>query len=190
MFRRTWVPVLLVACTTYLVILGGGVSGALGHSGPAGPHVPKEGGVVDMTLYSNIDGPRFSAVLTGAIGDFGKAVRTSSSGSADEEYNQLDVSVTRGAFRLDIAGVEGKLDASILGAFPTNTATCSGEIVVAGIAPIVSGSGTGAYKGIHGTFNMTITINEVERPPVCPKTDTSPFLAQSVFITASGVVAL
>jgi hypothetical protein len=61
---------------------------------------------------------------------------------------------------------------------------------VAGATPVVSGAGTGAYKGLQGSLHMTITINEVEDWPTCPKTDTSPFLAQSVFITGSGTVSL
>jgi hypothetical protein len=157
---------------------------------PEGPQVPTSGGIVRITGYSDNDGPTSRVVVTGVIGDFGKAVRTNSSGSSDAEYNELVLKLTHGSFGLNIASLESDLDAAISGRFPTNAATCSGEVVVSGEAAIDDGSGTGAYEGLSGTLQLTITINEVESPPHCPKTDTSPFLAQTVFISGSGMVAL
>jgi hypothetical protein len=175
-----------------VLISTAGVSGA-SKSGeptkPVGPHVPKSGGIVRITGYSDNDGPTSRVVVTGVIGDFGKAVRTAS-GSSNATYSELDIQLTRGSFGLNIAGVESELLAAISGHFPTNATTCSGEVSVSGGAAIDSGSGTGAYKGLRGNLTLTITINEVESPPDCPKTDTSPFLAQSVFISGSGRVAL
>ena len=46
--------------------------------------------------------------------------------------------------------------------FRPNTTTCSGLEVVTGTAPIVSDTGTRDYAGLHGTFHLTISINEVE----------------------------
>jgi hypothetical protein len=63
-------------------------------------------------------------------------------------------------------------------------------VQIEGKAPIVPGSGTGMYAKIHGSFNLTVVINEVESWPTCPKTDTSPYLAQSVFFSGLGVVTL
>ncbi len=48
----------------------------------------------------------------------------------------------------------------------------------------MAGSGTGAYKGISGTFQMTITIYEVDSWPKC-----SALLAQDIFMTGSGTVS-
>ena len=45
-------------------------------------------------------------------------------------------------------------------------------------------------EDIKGSFSTTITINEVEDWPACPDTDTSPFLAQTVFLMGTGVVRL
>lgn len=154
----------------------------------AGPHVPKSGGTVNLTSYSNNDGPTSTVVLTGSIGDYGRAVRMSSGGSLRD--NELKLEMTRGSFRLDIAGIESELVKAIDSGFPTNLATCSGLLEVTDLAPITSGSGTGAYKGIAGTFHLTITINEVESWPACPQTDTSPYLSQSAFVTGLGLVTL
>jgi hypothetical protein len=193
MHRRTWTAAVLLTCVVALMSTGGGVAVASGSSRseePVGPRVPKEGGSVDFTAYSDNDGSKSTAVLTGAIGDFGEAIRTSSGGSTDKEYDELQLSLTHGSFRLDIANLEGRLSHAIYGRFPTYAATCSGEVTVSGATPVRVGSGTGAYKGIRGEFSLTITINEVEKPPTCPKTDTSPYLAQSVFISGSGRVTL
>jgi hypothetical protein len=177
---------LCLASTLVVLVSTASVSGAskAGESTkPVGPHVPPSGGVVRVTGYSDNDGPTSRVIVTGVIGDYGKALRTNS----DKE---LDLQLTHGSFGLNIATLESDLDSAIEGHFPTNTTTCSGEVSVSGGAAVDSGSGTGAYKGLSGTFTLTITINEVEAPPRCPKTDTSPFLAQSVFITGSGTVSL
>ena len=183
---------LLLSSVLVVAVAATTVSGASSSASnkPAGPHVPKSGGVVRITGYSDNDGPMSSVVVTGVIGDYGKAIRTNSSGSPAAEYNELDLHLGLGSFGLNIARLESELGAAISGHFPTNATTCSGEIVVSGGAPIDSGSGTGAYKGLSGTLQLTITINEVESPPRCPDTDTSPFLAQTVFISGSGKVTL
>ncbi len=189
MRRITLVPVAIGLVVAFVGF--GSVSAASKEEKPvlaAGPHVPSSGGTVNLTSYSNNDGPTSTVVLTGSIGDYGHAVRMSTSGSLRD--NVLKLEMTRGSFRLDIDGIEGELVKSAGSDFPTNQATCSGLLDVTDAAPIVFGSGTGAYKGIQGTFHLTISINEVESWPVCPKTDTSPYLSQTAFITGSGFVTL
>jgi hypothetical protein len=190
MLFRTTVSILSITLVGAVLVGGGDASGASKTLKASGPHIPKGGGLVNITGYSDNDGPKSTVILTGVIGDYGDAVRTYANGTTGGEFNQLEVLVTRGSFRLGITDVENKLGRAISGHFPTNTHTCSGVVTVTGATPVVTGSGTGAYKGLRGTFNMTITINEVESWPTCPKTDTSPFLAQSVFITGTGTVSL
>jgi hypothetical protein len=38
-------------------------------------------------------------------------------------------------------------------------------VSVRGNVPVVPGSGTGAYRGIAGTFAMTLMVNEVHNSP-------------------------
>jgi hypothetical protein len=52
----------------------------------------------------------------------------------------------------------------------------------------VAGSGTGSCKGLSGTFTLTVTLDEVDRPTSC--SETSPYLAQTIVITGSGTVAV
>ena len=154
---------------------------------PAGPQASTAGGPVQITGYSDNDGPTSTVILTGAIGDFGNAVRTGTikraNGTIKREYNQLDVVVTHGSFRLSIAGIENNL-VSAFSHFPSNTSTCSGIVTATGTTPIVAGSGTGAYKGISGDFKMIITIHEVDSWPKCKA-----LLGQAIFITGSGTVS-
>lgn len=89
--------------------------------------------------------------------------------------------------RVDIAGIEQSL-VSAFSRFPTNLSTCSGLLVVRGTSEIAAGSGTGSYRGIHGGLKMTVTINEVDSWPKCPRTGQG-LLAESVFLTASGIVS-
>jgi hypothetical protein len=156
----------------------------------AGPDAASSGGVVNLTAYSNNDGPNSVVILTGAIGDYGSATRRSSGNASASQPNDLALSLTRGSFVLEISGIESQLGKSIYGKFPTNQSTCSGAVQIEGRAPIVPGSGTGKYAKIRGSFNLTVVINEVESWPKCPKTDTAPYLAQSVFFSGLGVVTL
>jgi hypothetical protein len=50
---------------------------------------------VHLTAYSDNDGATSVAWLTGAISDFGKAVRTYANGIRVQNYNQLDVEGSR-----------------------------------------------------------------------------------------------
>jgi hypothetical protein len=147
----------------------------------------KGSGLVQITAYSDDDGPTAAVVLTGAIGDFGMAVRTYAHGQVEQQYNRLALTLSRGSFRLEIAGMEGGIVAA-MGQFPTDLNTCSGIEVVHARSPIVPGSGTGVYKGIGGTFQLTTTINEVDSWPNCPRAGQN-LIAQTVFVTGLGAVS-
>ncbi len=149
---------------------------------PAGPQASAKAGIVQITGYSDSDGPRSSMILTGAIGDFGEGLRTATAGTAPGEYNQLHVMLEHGAFRLAIAGIEEELVAAFAH-FPSNTSTCSGSVTATGPAPIIEGSGTGAYTGLTGSFQLTVDVHEVDSWPRCVA-----LLSEEIFISGSGRV--
>jgi hypothetical protein len=133
-----------------------GVSAAAG-TGPAG-HTVK--GPAHIIAYSiNSDGPHLRAILTRAVGDYGPAVTVHPNGTLDPEHtSDLQLNLTHGSFRLSIAA----LDKDIVKAYqhwPHSQATCSGSITVSAPTPVVARSGTGAYRGISGSFKMTATID-------------------------------
>jgi len=144
---------------------------------------------VFFSSYQNDDLPGATVVLSGAIGDFGAAVTVLPNGKVDPEHSsQLKLALTQGSFRIVIGRLHAKL-VNALGHATYNLKTCSGHVAVTGTAPVVAGSGTGAYKGISGSFTLTITGNEVDAKPGCQPFSGSPLLAQTIFIAGSGAVS-
>ena len=147
------------------------------------------GGHVYFTSYQNDDLPGATVVLSGAIGDFGAAVTVLRNGTVDPEHSSLlNLALTQGSFRIVIRPLHAQL-LNALDHAPYNRKTCSGHVMVTGTAPVVAGSGTGAYKGIRGSFKLTLTANEVDTRPGCQPFSGSPLQAQTVFITGSGTVS-
>lgn len=141
-----------------------------------------------LTAYTDNDGPTSTVVVTGAVGDFGKAVRSAPSGAVGSGHSDnLELKLSSGTFRINVE----KLDAAFVASMKhlaTNKVTCSGTTTVTGTAPIVSGSGTGSYAGIAGTFALRITLDEVYTRPAC--TEASAYRAQMIVITGSGNVSI
>jgi hypothetical protein len=154
---------------------------------PAAKAAPA-GGKAQIMVYSiDSDGPDFRAILTGAVGDYGPAVTVHPDGKVDPEHtSQIELKLVHGAFRLRIAGIDKKIIRAYRH-WPANPRTCSGSIGFTAAAPIVTGSGTGSYRGISGSFRMTVTINEVDTKPVCD--GTSRFLSQFIMLTGPGTVS-
>jgi hypothetical protein len=142
------------------------------------------GGNVHLTAYTDNDGPTSRVVLTGAIGDYGKAESVNPGGSVNTKHNsQLNLTLTHGSFRLNIAELDKKFVA-VVANLPINTITCSGMASLSEPVPVMAGSGTGSYKGISGT----LTLDETYRPTGC--TETSPYVAQTIVITGPGTVSV
>lgn len=140
-----------------------------------------------ITLYSvNSDGPRFQAIVTGAVGDHGQAVSVYPDGRVDPEHDSdLSLRLGRGSFLLSAA----VLDKAVINAFhhwSGNPATCSGHTSVTAAVPVVPGSGTGAYRGMTGGFTLTATVDEIDAKSGC--TATGAFVAQVIVITGTGTV--
>ena len=154
------------------------------------PEALASGGKVFFTAYQNDDLPGSTVVLSGAIADFGAAVSVRKTGMVDPEHSsELNLALTQGTFRIVIGALHRKLE-NALSTAPYNLKTCSGHVAaVTATAPVVAGSGTGAYSGIRGSFRLTITANEVDAKPGCKPFSGSPLLAQSIFITGSGTVS-
>jgi hypothetical protein len=143
-------------------------------------------GKTHLTAYTNDDGPSSTVVLSGAVGDYGKAQSVNPDGSVNNKHDsQLNLVLSRGSFRLSIAGLDKKLVAA-MARLRIDTTTCSGNASVSSPAPVIAGSGTGSYQGIGGTFMLTATLDEVYQPAGC--SETSPYLAQVIVITGSGMV--
>jgi hypothetical protein len=149
---------------------------------------PTAGGNVHLTAYTDNDGPTFPVILSGAVGDYGKAQSVNPDGSVNTEHtSQLNLMLTRGSFRLSIAELDKKFVA-MLAKLPVNTTTCSLTASVNERVPVVAGSGTGSYKGISGTFALTVTLDEVDKPTGC--SEGSSYLAQTIVMTGPGTISV
>ena len=140
-----------------------------------------------ITLYSiNSDGPTFHAIVTGVVGDHGQAVSVYPDGRVDPGHeHDLRLELGRGSFLLNGAALD-KGVVTALRHWRGNPATCSGSATVTAPAPVVTGSGTGAYRGISGGFTLTATVDEIDAKSAC--TATGKFLAQVIVITGTGTV--
>jgi len=122
-----------------------------------------------LMVYSiNSDGPDFRAIVTGVIGDYGPAVTVFPNGKVDPSHtHDLELKLTRGSFKLSVTWLDKKFVA-VTTHEPIYPRTCSDYMAASATMPIVPGSGTGAYRGISGSFQATITADEVEKTPCQP----------------------
>jgi hypothetical protein len=175
-----WVAVAVAAAMA--IPLGTGVAGAVAPN-PAASGVHGE---VHLVIWSiNSDGPDFQAILSGAIGDYGPAVTVLPNGTVDPEHtSDMELKLRHGTFRLYIGGIASKFRAETAHE-PLYPATCSDFFNVTAGLPIVTGSGTGAYRGIHGDFSATLIGDEDEKTSPCG----GGFLTQIITLTGSGMVS-
>jgi hypothetical protein len=139
-------------------------------------------------LYNiNSDGPYYRAVVTGTIGDYGPAVAVYPNGKVDPGHNsEMELKLQDGSFRLNIAGIEKTFFAHVESQ-PVSSASCSHFESFASTVPVVAGLGTGAYRGITGSFEMTVTADEVQSKPCTPPISKPP-LGEVLVLAGSGTV--
>jgi len=146
-------------------------------------------GTANIMIYSvNTDGAYLHAIVSGVIGDYGPAVTIYPNGTVDPQHNsEMELRLIRGSFRLSIAALD-KAFIQVTTHEPIYRKTCSDLMSVTRSTPIVAGSGTGAYRGIRGSFSVTLTSNEVQPRP-CPPNGPSAFRAQLLTAAGSGTVS-
>jgi hypothetical protein len=190
MHRKLLVSMIAVVACAGALLMGGCATAATQAPAAAGTSAvttTAAGGPVHIIGYGqNSDGPDFTVILTGAIGDYGPAVTVHPNGTIDPEHtSELSLGVRDGSFRLNIASLDKEI-ISVNSHWRSNR-TCSFHLSVSAATPIVAGSGTGSYRGISGNLSTTVTIDEVDVKP-CPG-GTSRFLAQLIFMVGSGTVS-
>jgi hypothetical protein len=151
---------------------------------------PADSGNTHIAVYSiNSDGPDFRSVVTGAVGDYGPAESVGPDGKVDAAHaSELELRLTRGSFRLGIAALDRAFVAAT-SREPIYPRTCSDFVSVTAATPIVAGSGTGSYRGISGSFQMTVTLDEAEAS-FCRPAAPAGFRWQIISLTGPGTVSL
>ena len=146
-------------------------------------------GTANIMIYGvNTDGAYLHAIVSGVIGDYGPAVSIYPNGTVDPGHtSEMVLRLIRGSFRIRIAALI-KAFGKVTSHEPIYPKTCSDLMSATAATPIVAGSGTGAYRGIHGSFSVTLTGNEVEARP-CGPNRPSAFRSQLLTAAGSGTVS-
>jgi hypothetical protein len=124
--------------------------------GPGAAAAPTGG---PIALWANAgNGPAQRIVFVGAIGDYGTALSVNKNGKVDNNGNFVKVKLTKGTFWIDTTIVNKTLNSDSAPQVSSN-ATCSASF--SGSGPVKFFNGTGLYKGISGTANVTISFGGV-----------------------------
>jgi hypothetical protein len=122
-----------------LSIVWGGAASAAGTTAGREVHFYE----ADPSLAGNLG----TVIFTGAITDLG----TDQQGNPQDGTNRIILS--KGSFSVDVNDLGNQLASAPV--VPRDESTCSTDGSATAQVQIVPGSGTGAYKGISGTFNAT-----------------------------------
>lgn len=191
MLRNRFVLVLAIAVFAGVLVTAGCVSAATKPPAAAATASARAAaatvGTANIMIYGvNTDGAYWHAIVSGVIGGYGAAVSIYPNGKVDPAHNsEMALRLTDGSFRLSIAALDKKFVTALHE--PVYPKTCTDLISVTGTTPIVAGSGTGTYRGITGSFPVTMTLNEVEARPCQPSPGA--FRAQLITVTGSGTIS-
>ena len=191
---RTWCPPMLAVAVLGGALVTGGCASAAAKppaaasSSTSAPAAAPAAGTANIMIYSvNTDGPYYQAIVSGAIGDYGPAVSGDANGNVDPSHNAtMELRLTQGSFALSAAAFNEAF-VKVASHEPIYPPTCTDLISVTSTAPIVARSGTGAYRGVRGSFSVTLTLNEVEARPCRPSPGA--FRAQLITLAGSGTVS-
>ncbi|MFZ0041602.1 MAG: hypothetical protein WAK93_09865 [Solirubrobacteraceae bacterium] len=92
-------------------------------------------------------------LVTGAIGDYGTTLSVNKNGKPNPNGDYQKVTLKKGGFWVNGTALQKKLDSMQPKANPSN---CS--LAFTGTAPTSLFKGTGAYAGIGGKINITVTF--------------------------------
>jgi len=134
----TFLGPLAIAGVTLLVAWGG-----LASASPTSPTDKVDVYQADSHNAANVG----TLILTGAITDHGIDHEGVAGGG---KFNKFVLS--KGSFEVNASALGKKLNS-----FPVDPKTCATAGTATGQVPIVKGTGTGAYRGIRGTFQTTAT---------------------------------
>jgi hypothetical protein len=157
--------------------------------GPAAAAAPTGGPIALYASAGNAGSQK--VVFVGAIGDYGKAVNIDKNGKPNPNGNFVKVKLQKGTLEIDSTALNETLNNSKPQI--ASDATCSAEF--SGTATVKLFNGTGLYKGISGTANVTITFAGVgsryksgPKKGQCNHGDASQ-RAQYGFVTGHGTVS-
>jgi uncharacterized membrane protein len=135
-----------------VAVLGSLVLGGASAFAATTPSTPA-GGPVKVFATPSPTGAGGTIVIVGAIGDYGRTLSINKNGTTDPNGNYVRITLQKGTFEVNST----TLNATANKAQPTgDPTTCSGSLSVSG--PVTLFNGTGLYRGIAGTVNITETF--------------------------------
>jgi hypothetical protein len=175
--------------TLGVAMLGSVIFCANAAFGTGAPSTPAGGPVqIYAPQSSSVHG---TIVITGALGDFGKTLTINRSGKADGNGNFVKITLHKGTFKVNSTTFNAKAN----NAQPTvYKATCSAVGTATG--PVTLFDGTGLYRGISGTVNITATFGFIgplfksgKNKGQCNLSNNAQPISQYTLITGSGTVS-
>jgi hypothetical protein len=164
------------------------VAGLLVGSGTA---ATPAGGQVELWGAAGGNSNSQRVVFVGAIGDYGTATNVNKNGKPNPNGNFVKIKLRKGAFMLDATSVNKSINSGTPQV--ESHATCSAAFSGTGVATFMNG--TGQYKGISGTANVTVTFGGVgdryksgPKKGQCKQGDSSP-RASFGFVAGQGTVS-
>jgi hypothetical protein len=153
-------------------------------------------GTVHIVSYGDGTGAGSAVILTGAIGDSGSGISVDANGTADPANGtEQQLTLLHGSFSVSTKALDKSINKAF-NSFQPNTSTCSGIVTATGVAPVVSGSGTGAYSGISGSFTVTFTYATIgpkntsgKHKGQCTQSNNAQPLGSAQLVTGSGTVS-
>jgi hypothetical protein len=188
MRTKRLVSILAAASLAGATLLGVGLSDATAST--------VTNGTVHIIAYGDGAGAGETDIFTGAIGDFGSGIAVDANGTADPgNGTEQQFDLVHGSFRVSVQALDKKVG-SAFNNFKPNTSTCSGMITASGTAPVVSGSGTGSYVGITGSFTVTFLyaailpkITSGKNKGQCNESNNAQSIGSAQVVTGSGTVS-
>ena len=113
-------------------------------------------GKIRIFADASSDGPVSKILITGAIGDYGTATSIDKNGKVDQNGNYVKIALKKGTFEIDSTALNAKLNKAP-GVF--NKTTCS--FAFTGSGGVTFFNGTGLYKGISGTAEITLSFGGI-----------------------------
>jgi hypothetical protein len=140
-----------IAAVTLPVGLFAGGAAAFGQSTP--------GGAVQVWGTTG-NGGGGTVLLTGAVGDSGKASSVNASGTADKKGAYKLLTLKKGTILLNGTQLNAATNDPNTPPTSMNSTNCSATFVATEPVPVVSG--TKAYAGISGSVNITVSFAFIE----------------------------
>lgn len=148
------------------------------------------GGHVELFVTPNSDGVHGPIVVTGAIGDYGQTLSMDKNSKPTADGDYVRVTLRRGTFVMDTTALNAKAQKEQP---RVDKATCS--FLFSSTGPVTLSNGTGRYRGINGTANVTITFAWVgaryragKQKGECNVSESGQPVAQYSSITGAGKV--